>query len=58
MRFGLMFTIPRFFIFKLTTDAISLDTVLSAEIGQAANFIGLKSDRWLKSLIEISGLHH
>jgi hypothetical protein len=48
-----MFIISRLLIFKLSTDLISIENSLSAEIGQVTNFRGLKLDQWLKLIIEI-----
>jgi hypothetical protein len=46
-----MLTILRFVIFKLDNQ-ISIENFLSAEIGQVANFRGLKSDQWPKSVFD------
>jgi hypothetical protein len=53
-----MFTIARFLNIKLANDSILRDNFESAEMLEVTNFRGLKSDWWLKSVIEISGQDH
>ncbi len=57
MWFVVLFTISRFFIFKLATDLISIENSQSAEIGQVTDFRGLKSDQWPISVMEIGSLN-
>jgi hypothetical protein len=57
MWFVFLLTILRFLIFKPATVPISIENSLSAEITQLADFRCLKSDWWLKSVIEIGCLN-
>ncbi len=52
-----LFTISMSLNLKSATDPISIENSLSAEIGQVADFRGLKSDRWPISVMEIGSLN-
>jgi hypothetical protein len=55
--FVVLFTISRFLNFKSVTDSISIENSLSAEIGQIADFRGLKLDWWPILVMEIGSLN-